>query len=322
MIEKSIKLWYESDMIKKMQIKGEQKKMLFIERYEEMLDELCGDIDCRYNDRLIQIMGEFAQPKVTQSGRYDTFKYKTDAFMEALNTFNSKIGNHIEVESWNGMQDESAILECQPIAYLFSIIELQYEELLSDNEKADFACAINSFFNEKKLPWRLLDGQMKKLDSRQFECDIKARTLELMSSLRNPDAKFQSAFEELVLAVEALERGDYESAINNAGKSYESVMKIILEEQKGNASSLTKLYMERVLNVPDTMNKEGFQGMVMMSLPFIRNNSGTVHGAGLQTGKISKPMANLAVNLAAALDTYLIEAYVDSKMGGENIGLN
>ena len=69
--------------------------MLFIEIYEEMLDELCGDIDCRYNDRLIQIMGEFAQPKIIESGRYDSFKYETTAFMEALNIFNRETGKQI-----------------------------------------------------------------------------------------------------------------------------------------------------------------------------------------------------------------------------------
>jgi hypothetical protein len=51
----------------------------------------------------------------------------------------------------------------------------------------------------------------------------------------------------------------------------------------------------------------------MMSLPYIRNNSGADHGAGEKVVVISKPMAKLAVNLAAALDTYLIEEYTTSK---------
>ena len=48
----------------------------------------------------------------------------------------------------------------------------------------------------------------------------------------------------------------------------------------------------------------------MMSLPFIRNNSGADHGAGAKQVVISKAMANLAINLASALNTYLIEEYV------------
>ena len=48
-----------------------------------------------------------------------------------------------------------------------------------------------------------------------------------------------------------------------------------------------------------------------MSLPYVRNNSGSDHGAGAKSVMISKPMAKLAVNLAAALDTYLIEEYTE-----------
>ena len=48
----------------------------------------------------------------------------------------------------------------------------------------------------------------------------------------------------------------------------------------------------------------------MMSLPYVRNNSGADHGAGAKEVVITKPMAKLAVNLAAALDTYLIEEYM------------
>lgn len=57
----------------------------------------------------------------------------------------------------------------------------------------------------------------------------------------------------------------------------------------------------------------GFREKVMMSLPFIRNNSGSDHGAGAKDIIISKPMAKLALNLAAALNTYLIEEYKLSK---------
>lgn len=45
---------------------------------------------------------------------------------------------------------------------------------------------------------------------------------------------------------------------------------------------------------------------VLMSLPIIRNKAAT-HGSGATGRKMSGPMANLAVNLACALDTYLIQ---------------
>lgn len=57
------------------------------------------------------------------------------------------------------------------------------------------------------------------------------------------------------------------------------------------------------------MKPDGFREKVMMTLPYIRNNSGADHGAGTATPIISKSLANLAINLASALNTYLIEAY-------------
>ena len=114
---------------------------------------------------------------------------------------------------------------------------------------------------------------------------------------------------ELTSAIEALEKGEFQTAISNAGKSYESVLKVILGVDSGNASMLTQKYRDKLLNVPETMKAEGFEKNVMSSLPYIRNNSGADHGAGAKEVVVSRPMAKLAVNLAAALDTYLIEEY-------------
>ena len=92
-------------------------------------------------------------------------------------------------------------------------------------------------------------------------------------------------------------------------------MKVILGADRGNADKLTNQYMEQLLSVPDTMTKAGFREKVMMSLPYVRNNSGADHGAGAKEVVITKPMAKLAVNLAATLDTYLIEEYAESNLG-------
>lgn len=203
--------------------------------------------------------------------------------------------------------DES--LSIQPIYYIFSIIELQINEL-SDNEAKEYTKEINAVFAENNLPWLLTNGKIIKVDAQQFECDLKAKALAQLQELKDAEPKFQSAYTELTTAVEALEKGDYQSAINNAGKSYESILKVILGADRGNADKLTTQYMNQLLSVPDTMTAAGFREKVMMSLPYVRNNSGADHGAGAKEVVITKPMAKLAVNLAAALDTYLIEEYM------------
>lgn len=286
-------------------------RMIFIDRYANVLDKICEGIGCSYNDSLLNVMYEFSEPLLIHPNRYDSFTYNTDAFTVALEQFNRimKRDFHIGIlhNPFEKTPDTNS-LSVQPIYYVFSIIELQYKEL-SYNEAIEFTCAINQRLSENELPWKLVDGKMIKIDAQQFECDLKAKTLELMKELRDAEPKFQSAYTELTAAIEAFEKEDYQSAINNAGKSYESVLKVILDADRGNADKLTNQYMEQILDVPDTMAKAGFREKVMMALPFIRNNSGVDHGAGAKEVVISKPMAKLAINLAASLDTYLIEEY-------------
>jgi hypothetical protein len=112
-------------------------------------------------------------------------------------------------------------------------------------------------------------------NAKQFECDLRAKALAQMHELKDAEPKFQSAYTELTAAIDALEKGDFQATISNAGKSYESVLKVILGVDTGNANDLTTQYMNRLLTVPDTMQASGFRTNVMMALPYIRNKSGS-----------------------------------------------
>lgn len=288
--------------------------MIFIERYADILEEICGDLDSRYNNSLLSVMMGFNEPSISYPNRYNYgITYQTDAFTEACNKFNRimKTDNHmgIHYNIFDNSPDTDS-LSFQPIYYIFSIIELQYIEL-STKEAEDFSVEINTVFSENNLPWLLVEGKIVKIDSKQFECDLKLKALETMKALKDAEPKFKSAYNELATAIEAFEKKDYQSAINNASKSYESILKVILGVDRGNADKLTSQYMDQLLEVPDTMTKAGFREKVLMSLPHIRNKSGVDHGAGAKEVVISKPMAKLAINLAAALDTYLIEEYAE-----------
>ena len=192
---------------------------------------------------------------------------------------------------------------------MFDVIELQYAEL-SDGEKREFQSEINAMFFQYDIPCLLYEGRMIKIDTAQFELDLRQKALEQLRELKDCDPKFQAAYGELLSACEFLQKNDLTSAISNAGKSYESVLKVICSLQRGNADKLTKAYLETRSGVlPATMTPEGFREKVLMALPFIRNNSSADHGAGATSATISKPLAKLAINLAAALNTYLIEEY-------------
>lgn len=310
--------------------------MIFAKRYEslifhgenhELRDDICGEVDYQIRQKLVAIMEQYSQPITLQSSRYNKEETdETNAFILACDQFNEIMNGRYIMQSYmhmNIMDQCCTNLAAQCLSFIFSVIELQYENLYdhqdedSDplfpyiiHEKQEFMQAINSFMTENDLPWCMHDGKLIKIDAQQFECDVKVKVLAQMQELKDAEPIFQSAYTELTKAVEALEKGDYQSAINNAGKSYESILKVILGADRGNADKLTNQYMEQLLSVPDTMTKAGFREKVMMSLPYVRNNSGADHGAGAKEVVITKPMAKLTVNLAAALDTYLIEEYM------------
>lgn len=293
--------------------------MIFSERYKDLVnalegnkivDKICGnDIDFNIRQNLVYLLSTFNEPKDIPLDRYDETKiYKSDAYYIAASKLIC-MRNHIQNVPREYIDD---VISAQSLGNIFDVVELLYMEL-SDAEKVKYSKELNAFFDENSLPWRILDGKMIKIDAQQFECDLKAKAIEAMKELKDAEPKFQSAYTELTTAIEAFEKGDYQSAINNAGKSYESVLKVILGADRGNADKLTNQYMDQFLSVPDTMTKTGFREKVMMSLPYVRNNSGADHGAGAKEVVISKPMAKLSINLAAALNTYLIEEYATSK---------
>lgn len=289
--------------------------MLFSKRYSNLISQ--NDIDKQHDffdnisyatkKEIVEIMQTFSEPKKFRISRYNKETMEVDAFSYALISYNHEIGyelfNPKAMNSGYGMPSIQDQL-CGFTACLFDVIELQYD-ILSSKEKKEFTSEINKTFSENDIPWLLADGKMIKIDAKQFEADLKHKTLEKMKELTNCDPKFKSAYNELQKAIEFFSKEEYPEAIVNAEKCYESVMKIILGVEKGNADALTNKVVNH-LNLPDTIKPAGLKDSVLMSLPFIRNNAAS-HGAGAANLSISKSLANLAINLAASLCTYLIE---------------
>lgn len=304
-----------------------ERPLLFSERYAELIkvengeftDNICGQISDDAKIDIAEIMRQYAEPATEYPNRYDSYEIYTTVLEIAIRTFNDiKGGPYIWFERSDFDKSWSNPLATAFTPFLFDVIELQYTELSAD-EKSEFQSEINAAFRQHDVPWLLHEGRMIKIDTVQFELDLRTKALERLCKLKECEPKFQAAYSELLLACEYLQKNDFPSAISNAGKSYESVLKVICGLQKGNADKLTKTYLAtRADMLPATMTPEGFREKVMMALPFIRNNSSSDHGAGATPVIINKPLAKLAINLAAAMNTYLIEEYRDSLTAGQN----
>ena len=127
----------------------------------------------------------------------------------------------------------------------------------------------------------------------------------------------------------ALERrhSDPEGAITTARTLLETVCKRILEESGGSYGEhddLPKLYHEaaRHLNLaPSQHTEEVFRSIlgncqsVVNNLGTLRNKIGDAHGQGRRPIKPSERHAALAVNLAGAVATFLVETFEDRVHG-------
>ena len=293
--------------------------MIFSQRYKDLIevgngeskDHICGEIEFEVKQKIAKILENFREPQKYHPSRYDSWEETTDALEIAAKKLNEIIG--APVANWaatdfSPIVDVGVVIGCMFTPYLFDLIELQYDAL-SENEKESFRQQVNEAFRVNEVLWIITDGVMIKIDAKQFEQDLKRKTLEQLHELRDSAPVFQSAYDELIKAVEFLEKEDYAEAITNAGKSYESIMKIICGADKGNAGELTKqIVSDEHLDLPDSISGEGFRQNVLMALPYIRNNIGA-HGSGMNTANIQKSLANLAVNMAATLDAYLVDEY-------------
>lgn len=297
---------------------------LFSERYKDLIyvydleltDESIDTVPFDAKLGLSHVMLVFCEPQEIQVSRYDYRTVTVDALELAVKELNNRLKKKILDLSSIAYLPESTMPHAFASVFtphLFDLIELQYAMLSDDpeNGKEGFRKEINGVFEDQNLPWLLVDGRLIKIDAKQFEQDLKLKAIEQMRELQDASPAFQSAYDELVKAVEHLDRGDYTDAVTNANKSYESVMKVICGENKKSAGALAGLIAsDEVLNLPDGIDPGIFKEKVLMSLPYIRNHA-AAHGAGQSPSQADRALANLAVNLSCALSTFLIQETKD-----------
>lgn len=301
---------------------------LFSERYGELFQDepnwFSGDdgSSVPYSAKVLiaRVMEDFREPISFQPNRYDSYTVDTDALDLAISELNGHVDYRVvdlDMTCMGSGLDEVHALANVYTPRLFDLVELQYKELSDDAEdgKGGFRGEINKVFREHNIPWLLVDGRLVKIDPKQFEQDLKLKTLNRMEALKDANPLYQGAYDELRKAIDFLGRGDYAEAVINAEKSYESVLKVILgsgfETEAANGLTMRLLDTGK-LALPEGLKPEAFQSNILMSLPIIRNKA-AAHGSGTTGREISAPMANLAVNLACALDTYLIQETTDKE---------
>jgi len=200
-------------------------------------------------------------------------------------------------------------------AQVLDVVELLYDRLEPD-KKLPFQSEINNIFEEEDSEWRLTDGLFFKVDSEFLSLHVVAKSYQLLKA-----EGFEGALDEFNEAWNDLVSGDYKGAIINAGKSFESVLKTILEKEEGNASALIREVIGQTgfaADLPERV-RTPFGEQVLNSLPFLRNNlSG--HGQGTEVVEAPRLYAELALHIAAAFNMFAVQKAIEMKPrkdGGE-----
>jgi hypothetical protein len=163
-------------------------------------------------------------------------------------------------------------------------------------------------FELHECPWRLSDGEFFKVD-RDF---IGARLAQGAHDTLAAN-QFAGAADEYAKARLELGSGDAKDAIFYAGKSFESVLKVLTGLDHLNADRLLKeMTSQGYFNdLPESV-RAGFADQVMRAFFFLRNKLGG-HGQGSDILEVPTVYAELAVQLAAAFHNFLIAKHLKGR---------
>ena len=190
-------------------------------------------------------------------------------------------------------------------AYVFDAIELA-SSMMEPAQREEFRQKANQIFELHGCPWRLSDGEFFKLDS-----DFVGARLAMSAHDALAANRFAGAADEYAKARQYLGAGEIRDAINYAGHSFESVMKVLTNIEHANADRLIKGLAGQGFfdDLPEAM-RAGFTDQVLKSLPFLRNKLGG-HGQGADVLTIPQCYGDLAVQLAAAFHNFLITKHLE-----------
>jgi hypothetical protein len=190
---------------------------------------------------------------------------------------------------------------------VFDFIELSMAQMgTEDREKC--RVKINQIFDLHECPWRIADGEFFKLDS-----DFMGERLAATAHDALAANQFVGAADEYAKARQELGSGDVKDAIFHAGKSFESVMKVMTGIEHANADQLIKamLTQDYFADLPES-TRVGFAEQVMKTLPFLRNKLAG-HGQGAEIIDVPVIYGELAMQLAATFHNFLISKHLERK---------
>lgn len=216
-----------------------------------------------------------------------------------------KLPKQIRPEAGGGREFTEVIKRSKDSVVILDLIEI-FLTVVDREKREDCRVRVNGILDRSGCAWRISDGEFFKLDADFIGLRLAVDAHD--SLLAN---SFAGAADEFAKAREELAAGEVKDAILHAGKSFESVMKVMTGNNDGTAALLAKKLLELKFfdDLPEDV-RVGFTDKVMTTLAFLRNNLGG-HGQGKAIVEVSPVYGVLAIQLAAAFHNFLISKHLE-----------
>jgi hypothetical protein len=169
---------------------------------------------------------------------------------------------------------------------------------------------INYRFKQNDLGFQIIEGQLIKVDNQLIHNEIIKPAISLLH-----EKEFKTASDEFLEAHKHFREADYEEAIVDAERAFESTMKIICHKKRFpykenyTAKKLISVLLDNNF-IPQYLQTHFSQlcNTLENGLPTVRNKNGS-HGQGVEEIDIPEYMSKYALNLCATNIVFLVDIY-------------
>ena len=180
----------------------------------------------------------------------------------------------------------------------------------SDQDADDAIAELNHRLGEHGIGYKYMDGEVIRVDSEYIQHEAVEPALTLLY-----EAEFSGAAEEFMNAHEHFRHGRNKEAIADAGKAFESTLKVICAKRGwavspgANASKLIEAVMDNGL-IPSSLQSHmgSLRSALASGLPTLRNGLAS-HGQGAAPQVAEDHVTAFALHLAASNIVLLVQAH-------------
>ncbi|MGE7999393.1 STM4504/CBY_0614 family protein [Lysinibacillus sp. NPDC093190] len=239
-----------------------------------------------------------------------SWNYQSSFWKSILTKMNIEFGKNFRTVSYSSEKVHKAFVQLADgeSLYFFEMV-LDEMDVQIDFDYEEFVERLNKIFLENSFGYEFVEGQLIRIDRKFIHQEIVVDAIKLLH-----ENDFESASIEYMQAFSDYKNGNLKGAITNAGKSFESTMKIICEKmnysykQSDNAKKLISTLMNKEF-IPSYLQTHfsGLSNTLESGLPTVRNKHS--HGDGVIEVEVTDKIVRYALNLCATNIVLLVEIY-------------